>query len=145
MAPLKNSIKKKPTISKIPNDVLRADPGPSFLKLYGSFAYMMGCVVVATYWYHPWLKTKWDINDTSNEWKFVFFYAVYILACGAFYRFALAPVLGLQTYDVGVTSLHVVGASVLGSFGLVKINKMIGKPTDSLETHGKDQQMIVLQ
>lgn len=111
-APLRNSLKKTPTKSRIPNQVLQADAGPSFLNLYGSFGFMMFCVVFATYVYHPWLAQKWDINDTSNEWKFVVFYFFYVLGCVVVYVYLLAPFLGLPSYSLESTSLSVVGAGV---------------------------------
>lgn len=105
VAPLENSGKLVPRKSKIPIKAIVADAGPSFLDLYGNFIYLMGIVVFATYVYHPQLKKRWDINQTSNEKKFVAAYIFYFIFCFAVWKWLLKPALGLPDVDAKFFSL----------------------------------------
>lgn len=111
MAPLRRGSKQLPTKSRIPTVFIVEEPKPSLIKLYGAFTYLMGCVAFATVVMHPYLTGRMDINDSSNEWKFIGLYLLYIVNCFVIYAVVLEPLLGLPPLGFGMFSLENVAAS----------------------------------
>ena len=105
IAPLDGSEKLVPRKSKIPVNLMVADKGPSFLDLYGNFLYLIGIVAFATTFFHPELKKKWDINDTSNEKKYVLAYLFYFGFCFLVWKYLFKPAFGLPDINVVFFSL----------------------------------------
>jgi TRAP-type mannitol/chloroaromatic compound transport system permease small subunit len=70
---------------------IKADNGPGFFELYGSILFLMVCVVFAAYVYQPFLGGRWDVNNSSNENKYMLFYIFYIVFCVAFYHYLIRP------------------------------------------------------
>ena len=109
LTPLRSSTKAVPVKEELPTSYIKAEKGPSIAETYGNILYWLGVVFFASYVLQPLLSKRWDINDPSNERKYIVAYIFYLSFAVSLYIFLVRPAFNLPRIHLGINKLHTWG------------------------------------